>query len=192
MAFLTADVTEIPDGLGTFAHQQLEQIARSLQGLSREQLAAIPSASGMSLGALSRHVIMIAEQGADSIAAAPAAPERSGSRTPEQAFAEGMISPDALRPEDTAETLGAEILSAADALATAIRQAEPSMRMPAPDEPWFGGRTSWLVLWFALHQIEEFARHAGHADILRESLDGKISYELNALADGETWPPAGW
>ena len=46
--------------------------------------------------------------------------------------------------------------------------------------------------WFALHQIEENARHAGHADILRESLDGKGAYELNARADGEEWPPAGW
>jgi hypothetical protein len=26
--------------------------------------------------------------------------------------------------------------------------------------------------WVALHMIEETARHAGHADIIRESLDG--------------------
>ena len=35
---------------------------------------------------------------------------------------------------------------------------------------------------------EELARHAGHADILRESIDGKGTYELNALSDGEPWP----
>jgi hypothetical protein len=37
--------------------------------------------------------------------------------------------------------------------------------------------------------VEENARHAGHADILRESLDGRTAYELNALADGEPWSP---
>ena len=43
-----------------------------------------------------------------------------------------------------------------------------------------------------MHQIEEFARHAGHADIIRESIDGKGTYELNALVAGEDWSPAGW
>jgi hypothetical protein len=27
--------------------------------------------------------------------------------------------------------------------------------------------------WVALHMIEETARHAGHADIIRESIDGR-------------------
>lgn len=26
--------------------------------------------------------------------------------------------------------------------------------------------------WMLLHLVEEFARHAGHADVIRESLDG--------------------
>lgn len=30
----------------------------------------------------------------------------------------------------------------------------------------------------ALHQIEEFARHAGHADVIREQLDGAKAGEL--------------
>ena len=61
-----------------------------------------------------------------------------------------------------------------------------------PDQPWFEGRTSWSMRWYALHLVEENARHAGHADILRESIDGKGTYELNALAAEQTWPPEGW
>jgi hypothetical protein len=34
-----------------------------------------------------------------------------------------------------------------------------------------------------LHLIEETARHAGHADIIRESLDGATWYELIAAAE---------
>lgn len=37
--------------------------------------------------------------------------------------------------------------------------------------------------------VEENARHAGHADILRESLDGRTAYELSARADGTQWIP---
>ena len=36
--------------------------------------------------------------------------------------------------------------------------------------------------WVLLHLIRETARHAGHADIIRESLDGKTEFELVALA----------
>jgi hypothetical protein len=30
----------------------------------------------------------------------------------------------------------------------------------------------WSLRWILLHMIEETARHAGHADIIRESIDG--------------------
>jgi hypothetical protein len=46
------------------------------------------------------------------------------------------------------------------------------------------------VRWIALHLIEETARHAGHADIIREALDGALSGPLMAAAEG--WPPDGW
>jgi hypothetical protein len=41
-----------------------------------------------------------------------------------------------------------------------------------------------------LHLIEEVARHAGHADIVRESIDGATMYELMAAAEG--WPETEW
>ena len=41
-----------------------------------------------------------------------------------------------------------------------------------------------------LHMIEETARHAGHADIVRESLDGQTFYPLMAAA--EQWPSMPW
>ena len=44
--------------------------------------------------------------------------------------------------------------------------------------------------WIALYLIEETARHAGHADIIREALDGGLSGPLMAAAEG--WPSDGW
>ena len=38
---------------------------------------------------------------------------------------------------------------------------------------WADGR-HWDLRWVLLHMIEETARHAGHADLLRESIDGTV------------------
>ncbi|AXK47312.1 DUF664 domain-containing protein [Brachybacterium saurashtrense] len=191
MPFLTAETTDERDSLATFAQQQIDQIATTLHDLDREQIASRPSASTMSLGALARHVLFIASGAVQALAAAPEAPPRPEG-TPERFRAEGTIAPEALREEDTAESLAAQLREVGRELAAAIRAADLDVEGPVPDGPWFAGRTRWSMRWFALHQIEENARHAGHADILRESLDGKGAYELNALADGEPWPPAGW
>jgi hypothetical protein len=40
------------------------------------------------------------------------------------------------------------------------------------------------VRWVLLHIIEEFARHAGQADIIRESIDGATMYELLSALKG--------
>ncbi|MGH9017550.1 MAG: DUF664 domain-containing protein, partial [Acidimicrobiales bacterium] len=54
--------------------------------------------------------------------------------------------------------------------------------------PWFP--ESATVRWVLLHLIEESARHAGHADIIRESLDGASSGALMAAVEG--WPETPW
>lgn len=58
--------------------------------------------------------------------------------------------------------------------------------------PWMPQDFAMTVRWILVHLTTEMARHAGHADIIRESIDGAISYQLNALADGQPWPPEGW
>lgn len=46
---------------------------------------------------------------------------------------------------------------------------------PLPVAPWFEPGKSWSVRRVVAHLIAETAQHAGHADILRESLDGSKS-----------------
>ena len=64
--------------------------------------------------------------------------------------------------------------------------------VPVPhDVPWFPQDIeNWTVRWVALHLIEELTRHAGHSDIIRESLDGATMYELMAGVEG--WPETQW
>ena len=60
--------------------------------------------------------------------------------------------------------------------------------VPVPHEvPWFPSDVDhWSVRWVGMHIIEELSRHAGHADIIRESIDRATMYEL--LAAEEEWP----
>ena len=53
---------------------------------------------------------------------------------------------------------------------------------PIPRAALFGGS--------CFHLVEETARHAGHADIIREALDGAQSGPLMAAVEGS--PEAGW
>lgn len=43
---------------------------------------------------------------------------------------------------------------------------------PLPEAPWFEPGARWTARRVLLHLIAETSQHAGHADILRESLDG--------------------
>ncbi|MFE3653922.1 MULTISPECIES: DinB family protein [unclassified Streptomyces] len=46
---------------------------------------------------------------------------------------------------------------------------------PLPKAPWFEGDAQWSARRVLMHIIAETAQHAGHADIIRESLDGAKS-----------------
>ena len=57
--------------------------------------------------------------------------------------------------------------------------------------PWFPDDIdAWTVRWVMLHLITETARHAGHADIVRETIDGASAFPLMAAAEG--WPATPW
>jgi uncharacterized damage-inducible protein DinB len=57
-----------------------------------------------------------------------------------------------------------------DELVSALPDLDASHLLP--QAPWFEPGASWSVRRVLLHIIAETAQHAGHADIIRESLDG--------------------
>jgi hypothetical protein len=76
--------------------------------------------------------------------------------------------------------------------ATVADFADLNHPVPVPrGVPWFPADVeAWSLRWVLLHLIEETARHAGHADIVRESVDGAKAFELMAAAEG--WPESSW
>ncbi|MEV0415950.1 DinB family protein [Streptomyces sp. NPDC050448] len=159
---------EIPgDERGTlllFVESQRRAIRASLAGLSEEQAASRPSASELSLSGLVKHVaevelgwLRMAQQRPNEIKRSPETWSESfrlvGAETVPSvlAFWEGV----------TAEL-------------TAFVRDLPSLdeTFPLPPAPWFPENGKVSMRWMLLHLVEEFARHAGHADVVRESLDG--------------------
>ncbi|MEU0403614.1 DinB family protein [Streptomyces sp. NPDC006197] len=159
-----------------FVEAQRAALRRSLLGLTEEQAASRPSASELSLSGLVKHV---AEVELNWLRLAQEQPNER-QRTEEtwgEAFrlVDGETIPDVLAFwEDVAKQTEAFVRSV------------PSLdgTFPLPPAPWFpkDGRVS--VRWMLLHLVQEMGRHAGHADIVRESLDGKGSFDLIAEENG--------
>lgn len=179
MAFLPAQASGERDVLRTFLSQQFGQARSSVYGLTDEQLDLTPSASAFSLSGLLHHLIDVADGWGALLAAAPDRPS------------EGAGTADDGHDRSAQERLTAEVLltrfdRAAAELDRAVAAVDLDIHVCRPEGAWFPEElTGWQARWVITHLIAEVARHAGHADIIRESLDGKQSYELNARADGE-------
>ncbi|WP_406389233.1 DUF664 domain-containing protein [Streptomyces sp. NBC_00887] len=65
---------------------------------------------------------------------------------------------------------------AARATDEAVSKADPATEVHLPEAPWEPGVVHhWPVRRIPLHLLQETAQHTGHADIIRESLDGASS-----------------
>ena len=45
------------------------------------------------------------------------------------------------------------------------------------------GDAHFTLRWILLHMVEEYARHNGHADLIRESIDGEVGDEAAGSAN---------
>jgi hypothetical protein len=74
--------------------------------------------------------------------------------------------------ETLAELLAAyeEVSSRTDALVTSLPTLDAAHALPPA--PWFPPGAQWSARRVLLHIVAETAQHAGHADIIRESIDG--------------------
>lgn len=64
--------------------------------------------------------------------------------------------------------------------AVAARLLSEDPRTLDTTHPAKGRRTEVSVRWILTHMIEEYARNSGHADLLREQIDGQTGNEAPA------------
>jgi hypothetical protein len=122
----------------------------------------------------------------------PAGSGAGSSEAATQERAEEYLDNFRLRPDESREQLLAALDEVAAATEEMARSSELDRPVPVPPGvPWFPKDVeAWSVRWVLLHLIAEHARHAGHADIVRESIDGATAYPLMAAV--ENWPATPW
>ncbi|MFI9239314.1 DinB family protein [Streptomyces sp. NPDC053079] len=153
-----------------FLEAQRGAIRRSVLGLTEEQVRRKPSASELSLGGLLKHV---ADAELTWLRLAQGRPEDTD-RTPES-WGESFL---LLEGESVAGQLALWEKTAAET--EEFIRSVPSLEdtFALPEAPWFPPSSRVSMRWVLLHLIEEIARHAGHADVIRESLDGRTAFGL--------------
>ncbi|BBG00500.1 MULTISPECIES: DinB family protein [Pseudonocardia] len=78
-----------------------------------------------------------------------------------------------LAEHETLEYLRARIEQVAARTEEVLRTADLDSAHPLPVAPWFEPGVSWSVRRVAIHMLAEISQHAGHADIIREAIDGR-------------------
>ena len=163
---LTAERADLLETLA--AHRSF--LIHTVQGLTDDQARERTTASELTLGGLIKHVADTEEKWAQFIVEGPAAMAAPSDPAGYEAWANGFR----LLPDETLENVlsrYAEVAARTDELVRTLPDLDASH--PLPEAPWFqpGGRRSARRVF--LHIVAETAQHAGHADIIRESLDGQ-------------------
>ncbi|GAB3131726.1 DinB family protein [Tsukamurella serpentis] len=174
MPFLAPAADTERAGYRGFLVQQLDALRHTAFGLTEEQIRLAPARSALTVGGLIKHVTVVLDGWCSRAEAAPeSATENTGSD-------EGFD----LTDTDTLESLLAAYDTAGDRALALVDTADLDLLAPVPEAPWFPkDLEGWSIRWILLHLIEEVARHAGHADIVREQIDGATMYELVAAAE---------
>ncbi|MBC9717894.1 DinB family protein [Streptomyces sp. TRM66268-LWL] len=154
-------------------------LRRSVLGLRDEQASAKPSASELSLAGLIKHVAEVEQGWIAKAKGEPARMQRDESNWHECFTLVG---------DETVSSQLAYWKQVADETEEFFRSApDLNATFALPDEPWYPKGERVSLRWVGLHLIRELNRHAGHADIIRESLDGKSAWDLVAEESGQSW-----
>jgi uncharacterized damage-inducible protein DinB len=142
----------------------------TVRDLTDEQARQRTTASELTLGGLIKHVAAIEKGWADFILEGPSAMTVSEEQMAH--YADGFR----LLPAETlAGVLAgyAEVARRTDNLLASLP--DLNLSHPLPPAPWFAPGEMRSARRVFLHIIAETAQHAGHADIIREALDGAKS-----------------
>ncbi|MGH3347899.1 MAG: DinB family protein [Nocardioides sp.] len=144
-------------------------LRRQTDGLSAQQLATRLPPSTLTLGALLKHLAHVERFWATYVFAGKAMTEPWASADWDADPDWEMTSAAGDSPDDLRSLYDAE-LAAADVV---YRRAIDELGLDA-----LAARKryehNFSLRWILMHLVEEYARHCGHADLIRESIDGAV------------------
>ena len=169
---LTGERADLLDALQK--HRGLFRV--TVQGITDDQARTRSTVSELTLGGLVKHVAGTAKHWARFIQEGPAEnaidwANVDWSNPPAEitAYADGfrMLEDESLT--GLLEEYDA-IAAATDALVATV---DLDASHPLPKAPWFAPGARWSARRVFTHIVAETAQHAGHADIIREAIDGQ-------------------
>ena len=168
------------EALLAYLVQQRDGLKYAAFGLSEEQLRVRPTKSALSVGGLMKHAALTERGWVALLQGRP--------NIGEDAYVDSF----AVSETDSVESLSRQLDVVGEETADAVAALDGlDQRVQLPDAPWYPQNPDgYQARWILLHLVEELARHAGHADIIREHIDGATMYELMAGAEG--WPETEW
>lgn len=132
----------------------------AMQGLSEADAGKRTTVSELTLGGLLKHLTWCERGYTHILTGQPGMPE-------------GMLDTGQYTWEGGPfEELLSSYTEAARATDEAVRAASLDEMIPMPPAPWEPDPQPWSVRRIVLHVLRETAQHSGHADIIREALDG--------------------
>ena len=167
--------TPVTDTIASGAHERqdlLETLEKhrgflryTTQNLSDEQATQRTTVSALTLAALIKHVAAVERGWMNFVLEGAPAMAMS---------AEDYANDWKVQPGETLAVLLERYAEVAARTAGIVREL-PSLDADhaLPPAPWFEPGARWSARRVLLHIIAETAQHAGHADIIRESLDGQ-------------------
>jgi uncharacterized damage-inducible protein DinB len=141
----------------------------TVQGLTDEQARLTPTAGALSLGGLVKHVAATERVWVDFVLQGPAAFPPAD----EAAYA-ARAAEFTLLPEETLAGVLAgyeEVARRTDELVAGLPDLDAAH--PLPEAPWFPPGAQRSARRVFVHVVAETAQHAGHADLIREAIDGQ-------------------
>ncbi len=191
VTMLAPDTYTESEALVGYLEDQLDAIRASAYGLTDAQARETPCRSTLSVGGLVKHVTYVMRGRA----------EPSAVRDPHSAEAyEAFTGSFALTSEESLAGALSEFDRVRTAYVAAVAATDPGATYDAPPAPWYGrpDPTPATERFALVHHVEELARHAGHADIVREQVDGAQSGPLMLAVKGlpgndfmQPWSPGG-
>lgn len=147
-------------------------LRHTARGLTDEQAAQRTTVSALCVGGAIKHVSGIEQRWASFIVEGPAA---MGSADDASSQAQFLDSFRMLPGETLAGLLDgyAQVAERTDELIRTLPDLDAAH--PLPEAPWFPPGARWSARRVLLHILAETSQHAGHADIIREALDGAKS-----------------
>jgi uncharacterized damage-inducible protein DinB len=162
MAAKTFSTATERDALCSFLDQARDALIRKIDGLSDEDARRASTVSSLSLLSLVKHAAVWERRWFQVIFAGRADPDEWPAADPE----EGSEATFDLTGEDTVEGVLAYYQQQIAASREITASVDLDARCARPD------LVDENLRWVAMHVIQDTARHAGHADIIREAIDG--------------------